>query len=91
MKYDVELDDEPAELLRTLPIDLAICINEQLERLSEAPLDHGRKAHFPYRPVGMIYSFFCDSGDDTYYVVVFYHFEIGEQAIRVFAISTQRL
>lgn len=88
MRYDVELDDDAARILETFPIDAALIVHGELERLAEAPLALGRKAHFPYRPVGMIYEFWCEPpGEVVYFVTVFYHFLPGESVIRVYAIT----
>ena len=84
MPYDVELSDEAADTLQRLPATVATCVETQLKKLAEDPLGLGRRAAFPFRPVGQIYQFWCP---DQYFVTIFFHYLPGEQAIKVFAIG----
>lgn len=47
MGYAVELSDDASATLDTFPVDIAICVNKQLERLAADPVNLGRPAHFP--------------------------------------------
>lgn len=91
MAYAVELSDDASATLDTFPVDIAICVNKQLERLADDPVNLGRPAHFPYRPVGQIYQFWCEEDEDyQYYITVFFHYLPGEDTIKVFAIGFAR-
>ena len=89
MRYGIELSDHAAEFLRTLPVDVVVCVSIQLERLAEAPLELGRRAHFPYRPAGQIFEFWCEESDQKYFVTAFFHFSAGANVIRVYAITAR--
>jgi len=82
MPYAVELSDEADAVFQALPVDLAICVNEELHRLAEAPLAIGGKAHFPYLPKGYLHSFWCACAGSEWYVVAF--FEVDVRANRLF-------
>lgn len=89
MRYDVELSDAAAGVLESVPDEAAQRVHDELNRLAEAPLALGRRAHFPYRPVGQIYDFWCDEPGSRRFVTVFFHFKPGEEAIRVYAITVR--
>ena len=85
--YDIELSDDAAAVLAALPVDVISCVSNHLEALADKPIELGRRAAFPYRPQGMIYEFWCDSGQETYFITVFFHYVAGQSALRVFAIG----
>ena len=55
-----------------------------MDKLAAGQLGLGRRAGFPYRPVGQVYEFWCTR---AYYITIFFHYLPGEQAINVFAIG----
>lgn len=89
--YEVELSDKAAESLQSYPVDVVVCISNHLTELAGDPLALGRRAHFPYRPVGQIYDFWCHEAAGHYFVTVFFHFKPGEQTIKVYAISVREI
>lgn len=83
MPYDVELAGKADGIFDSLPVDLAICVNEALYRLADAPLAVGRPSHFPYLPGTCIYDFWCDEGTTRFYVVAFFTMEPSRRVLRV--------
>jgi hypothetical protein len=87
MSYEVELSNEAAGVLRAVSPGVRDCILNHLDRLAEAPLELGRRAAFPYRPVGQIYEFWCEDDELRVYLTIFFHFTESEDTIRIFTIG----
>jgi hypothetical protein len=88
MKYELELSGSVAANIAALSFELLTCVSHHFDLLCEDPLVLGKRATFPYLPVGQIYECWCEESDGTpVFVTVFFHFKPGEQVLRVHAIT----
>ena len=74
MPFEVLVEPEAFARLSGIPDAMIDEIGMQINVLRDDPLTRGRKAVFPFPPIGHIYDFSFDHDSDRYYFTIFFLF-----------------